>query len=214
MANSALPRPASCSRIWSAPADPNSINAVFLSHFHGDHINGLRNKAGAIVFPNARIFVPEPEWAWWMDDARMAAAPEAIKGAFATTRRVFVPITSTVTRFEPGADPLPGVRSLAAFGHTPGHTAFIIGDGAQKMMYWGDNTNVAALFVRNPDWAVAFDMDAETARVTRRRLADRVVRDRMPLSGFHLPGAASGIKSTRFFLFAGSDISVLNMPLT
>ena len=31
-----------------------------------------------------------------------------------------------------------------------------------------------ALFVRNPDWAVMFDMDAEAARQTRRRLADLV----------------------------------------
>jgi hypothetical protein len=62
----------------------------------------------------------------------------------------------------------------------------------QKMMYWGDTTNIAALFVRNPDWAVAFDMDAEAARVTRRRLADMVIREKMLLSGFHLPGAAIG----------------------
>jgi ribonuclease BN (tRNA processing enzyme) len=30
----------------SAGIDPNSISAVLLSHFRGDHINGLRNKAG------------------------------------------------------------------------------------------------------------------------------------------------------------------------
>ena len=56
--------------------DRAAIDTVIISHFHGDHINGLRNKAGAIAFPNAGIFVPQPEWAWWMDAARMAAAPE------------------------------------------------------------------------------------------------------------------------------------------
>jgi glyoxylase-like metal-dependent hydrolase (beta-lactamase superfamily II) len=176
----------------AAGIDPQSISAVFLSHFHGDHINGLRNKAGTVVFPNARIFVPQPEWAWWMDEARMAAAPEAMKGAFAATRRVFAPIASTVTRFTPGAELLPGVRSLPAFGHTPGHSAFIIGDGAQRLMYWGDNTNLAALFVRNPDWAVAFDLDAEAARLTRRRIADLAIRDKLLVAGFHLPGSALG----------------------
>ena len=62
----------------------------------------------------------------------------------------------------------------------------------QKMMYWGDNTNIAALFVRNPDWAVAFGMDAEAARITHRKLADMVIRDRILLAGYHLPGAAIG----------------------
>ena len=171
----------------------DSIDAVVFTHFHGDHINGLRNKAGAVVFPNARVFVPAPEWNWWMDDARMAAAPEAMKGAFAATRRVFGPIAPAVTRFDPGAELLPGVRSLAAFGHTPGHTALVVEGGAQKVMFWGDNTNVAALFVRHPEWSAAFDMDADAARVTRRRLADAAISDQMLVSGYHLPGSAIGI---------------------
>lgn len=180
-----------------AGIDPKSVTAVVFSHFHGDHINGLRNKAGNVVFPNAKIFVPEPEWQWWMDDARMSAAPEAMKGAFNATRRVFGPLASTVIRFEPGAELLPGVRSLPAFGHTPGHTVFTLEGGARKMMYWADTTNVAALFVRNPDWAVMFDMDAEAARLTRRRIADMVIRDGLLLAGYHLPGAAIGTLANR-----------------
>ncbi len=180
-----------------AGIDPQSITAVVISHFHGDHINGLRNRAGALVFPNAKIFVPAPEWNWWMDDARMAAAPEAMKGAFNATRRVFWPLAGTVTRFEPGSEILPGVRSMPAFGHTPGHTVFMLEGGSRKLLYWADTTNVAALFVRNPDWAVMFDMDAEAARLTRRRLADLAVRDNLLVAGYHLPGAAVGTLASR-----------------
>lgn len=188
--------------------DPQSITAVVFSHFHGDHINGLRNKAGALNFPNAKIFAPAPEWNWWMDDARMSSAPEAMKGAFAATRRVFGPIASTVTRFEPGAELVPGVRSMPAFGHTPGHTVFVIEGGAQKMMYWADTTNIAALFVRNPDWAVMFDMDAEAARLTRRRIADMVIRDNILLAGYHLPGAAIGTLSNRGSGYEFSSVAI------
>ena len=181
-----------------AGIDPKSITAVVFSHFHGDHINGLRNRAGALVFPNAKVYAPAAEWAWWMDDARMAAAPEAMKGAFAATRRVFGPIAGSVTRFEPGVDVLPGIRSVAAYGHTPGHTAFTIETGgAQKLMYWADTTNVSALFVRNPDWSVMFDMDADAARKVRRELADRVIKDNMVLAGYHLAGASIGRLAVR-----------------
>jgi glyoxylase-like metal-dependent hydrolase (beta-lactamase superfamily II) len=176
---------------------PESISAVVISHFHGDHINGLRNMRGDLVFPNARIFVPAPEWDWWMDDARMAAAPESFKGNFAATRRVFSPLASTVTRFVPGTEILPGVSSIPAAGHTPGHTAFVISGGSQKLLYWADTTNLAALFVRNPDWAIVFDMDPEAARVTRRRLADLAIRENMLVAGYHLPGAALGRLSVR-----------------
>ena len=177
--------------------DPASVTAVVISHFHGDHINGLRNKAGALVFPKAKIYVPTTEWNWWMDDARMAAAPEAMKNAFAATRRVFAPIASAVVRFEPGADVLPGVRSIPAFGHTPGHTAFAIEGGSHKVMFWADNTNIAALFVRHPDWSAVFDMDADAARATRRKLAEMAIDADMLVAGYHLPGAAIGTLSRR-----------------
>ena len=180
-----------------AGIDPASVTAVVISHFHGDHINGLRNKAGALVFPKAKIYVPTTEWNWWMDDARMAAAPEAMKNAFVATRRVFSPIASTVVRFEPGTEVLPGVRSIPAFGHTPGHTAFAIEGGSRKVMFWADNTNIAALFVRHPDWSAVFDMDADAARVTRRKLADMAIDAEMLVAGYHLPGAAIGTLSRR-----------------
>ena len=176
----------------AAGIDPKSITAVAFSHFHGDHINGLRNKAGVVAFPNAKIYVPAPEWAFWMDDARMAAAPEGMKGAFNGVRRVFGPIANTVVKFEPGAEILPGVRSLPAFGHTPGHTVFTVEGGSRKLLYWADTTNVSTLFVRNPDWAVMFDMDAEKARVVRRELSERVIRENLLLAGYHLSGSAIG----------------------
>ena len=49
---------------------PKSIDTVMISHFHGDHINGLLNADNTPAFPNAEIMVPEAEWAFWMDDAR------------------------------------------------------------------------------------------------------------------------------------------------
>lgn len=176
----------------AASIDPASINAVLVSHFHGDHINGLRNRDGALTYPNARIHVPAPEWNFWMDDARMAAAPESARGGFQNVRRVFGPIASSVQRFEPGTEPLPGIGSIAAYGHTPGHTAFSVRAGGQTFAYLGDLTNVAALFVRNPDWAVMFDMDAELARQTRRRLLDAAVDGNWIVGAAHWPTPAIG----------------------
>jgi glyoxylase-like metal-dependent hydrolase (beta-lactamase superfamily II) len=66
---------------------PEDINNVVLSHFHGDHINGLRYKNGSLVYPNARVHVPAPEHAFWTDEARIAAAPAPMQGAFAGVKR-------------------------------------------------------------------------------------------------------------------------------
>jgi hypothetical protein len=100
----------------------------------GGHINGLRNQDGDLVFSNATVYVPQPEWDWWMDDDRMANAPEAMTGALNATRRVFAPMADSVVKFEPGVEVLPSVPSLPAFGHTPGHTVFLIEGGEHGLL--------------------------------------------------------------------------------
>ena len=172
---------------------PQDIDTVLITHYHGDHINGLRNKAGEYVFPKAKVMVPAPEHAFWMDDAKMAAAPDAMKGAFNNVRRTFAQMPADMlVRFEPGSELAPGVRSVAAFGHTPGHTLFEVSSGGQSFHYVGDLTNVPALFARNPDWAVTFDMDAEAARKVRRETFARIVSANAMVGGFHFPFPAFG----------------------
>lgn len=176
----------------AAGFDPALVQTVVISHFHGDHINGLRLKDGTAVFPKAEVLVPAAEWDFWMDDARMSQAPEAMKGAFQGVRRVFGPIAKDVKRFEAGKEVVPGLTSVAAPGHTPGHTAFFLSSGSGKLMVMSDLTNHPALFVRNPDWAAVFDMDADQAKATRRRMLDMAALERAQVSFYHAPFPATG----------------------
>ncbi len=176
----------------AAGFDPARVNTIVISHFHGDHINGMRLKDGTAVFPNAEVMVPAPEWDFWMDDARMNQAPEAMKGAFQGVRRVFGPIANDVKRYEMNKEIVPGLTSIAAPGHTPGHTAYALSSGNGKLMIMSDITNHPALFVRNPDWAAVFDMDADQARTTRRRMLDMAAAERAQVSFYHAPFPATG----------------------
>jgi glyoxylase-like metal-dependent hydrolase (beta-lactamase superfamily II) len=176
----------------AAGFDPANVDTVIFSHFHGDHINGFRLKDGTSPFTKAEVHVPAPEWAFWMSDERMAAAPDAMKGAFSNVRRVFAPIAANVKQYTPGAEVAPGITSVAAFGHTPGHCTFVIASGSAKMMFMADTTNVPALFVRNPDWSAVFDMDADAARATRRRMLDMAATDKIQVAFYHAPFPANG----------------------
>ena len=172
---------------------PEDIDTVLITHYHGDHIQGLRRKDGSLVYPNAKVMVPEPEHAFWMDDATMNARPEAQRGGFMVARRVFAQMPADkLVRFAPGAEVAPGIRSVAAHGHTPGHTLFELQSAGQSFVYVGDLTNVPALFARNPDWAVTFDMDAEAARKTRREVFQRIVSSNAMVGGYHFPFPAFG----------------------
>ena len=82
----------------AAGIDPSDVDVVVISHFHPDHINGLWSKDDKIVFPKAEIMVPEPEWAFWMDEGKASAAPEGLKGNYANCKRVFGPLADKGTR--------------------------------------------------------------------------------------------------------------------
>ncbi|MBL8587498.1 MAG: MBL fold metallo-hydrolase [Methylobacteriaceae bacterium] len=176
----------------AAGFDPKDVDQVVISHFHGDHINGLRLKDGSAVFANAEIAVPAPEWAFWMDDAKMAAAPDGLKPAFQNARRVFGPIAKDVKQFEWGKEAAPGIVAVEAAGHTPGHTAFAIQSGPGRMMAMSDTTNHPALFVRNPTWAAVFDMDGDKAAATRRKLLDMAASEKTQVGFYHAPFPATG----------------------
>lgn len=171
---------------------PEQVNRVILSHFHGDHINGLRNKAGEAVFANAEIMVPEPEWAFWMDESRMSGAPEAMQQAFSNVRRVFEPVADDVARYSGERELLPGLTTVPAPGHTPGHSVFVLASGNDSLLLWADTTNKPELFVRNPGWHAVFDMDAAAAEANRRRLLDMAASERMRVAGYHFPFPANG----------------------
>ena len=175
-----------------AGIDPRAIDTILISHFHPDHIDGIKTKDGAKVFPNAEIIVPEPEWNFWIDDANMTPAEGAVKRYFLNARRIFKDIASEVRRFKPGAEVAKGIVSVPAYGHTPGHTAFAIHSRNQSMLAMSDTVRNPYLFARYPDWQPTFDMDGPQAVAARRQMLDRVVADRMLVQGYHFPFPACG----------------------
>ncbi|MGH6663362.1 MAG: MBL fold metallo-hydrolase [Pseudolabrys sp.] len=176
----------------AAGVKPGDIDTIVISHFHPDHIDGIKTKDGAKVFPNAEILVPEPEWAFWMDDANMSRASGAVHKYFLNARRIFKDIANEVQRFKPGAEVAPGIVSMPAYGHTPGHAAFAIHSGRQSMLAMSDTVRNPYLFARHPDWQPIFDMDGPLAVKARRAMLDRAAADRMLVEAYHFPFPACG----------------------
>ncbi len=170
----------------------DDIGTVIISHFHADHIGGLRRKDGALAFPKAEIMVPEPEWRFWMDEGLASTAPDAIKGNAATCHTMFDSIAKQVRRYEWGEEVLPGFTAVKASGHTPGMSAMQIASGNDAMMFVADITNNPLIFARHPEWQAMFDLDPQEATITRKTLLDRAAADHMRLSFFHAPFPATG----------------------
>jgi len=181
-----------------ADVAPKDIDIIMISHFHPDHIDGIKTKDGAKVFRNAEIKVPEPEWSFWMDDANMGRYAGVVHKYFLNARRIFSDIAGDVHRFKPGTEVAPGIMSIPAFGHTPGHTAFSVNSGSQSLLVMSDTAREPWLFVRHPQWQPSYDMDGPLAAKTRIDMLDRAASERMPVEAYHFPFPACGhiIKTT------------------
>lgn len=168
---------------------PEDVATVIISHFHGDHIMGLRHKDGTPMYPNAKLMVPQRECDHWLNEATMQAAPEAARSNFELARK-------TLTGFEWesyawGDEILPGFTAVQADGHTPGMSAIEITSGDDKLLFVADITNNPVIFLRHPEWQAVFDIDPVRTVETRRRLLDRAAAEHLRLHFYHAPFPAT-----------------------
>ncbi|MCW5681009.1 MAG: MBL fold metallo-hydrolase [Xanthobacteraceae bacterium] len=169
------------------------VTHVVISHFHGDHMNGLLGADNKPSFPKAQILVPAPEWAYFMNDDNMKKAPPGrMEGVFKNARRVFDALDRKVTQYQWGRPVLPGLTAVGTPGHTPGHTSFTLASGRESIFIQSDVTNIPALFLTNPGWHVTFDQDPKQAEATRRKTYDQLAAQKTRVQGFHFPFPALG----------------------
>ena len=173
----------------AAGIDAKAIDTVIISHFHGDHVNGLLKADNSLAFPNAEILVPAAEMKYWMDDGEMSRAPKGrMEGLFKNNRRVFSgEVMKRLRTYEEGKEVVSGITAVGTHGHSAGHNSHIVSSGSSKVFVQADVTHVPFLFARNPGWHAFYDQDPVMAEATRRKIYDMLVAERMMVQGFHYP---------------------------
>ena len=84
------------SNLQAAGIDRNAVDVVIISHFHGDHINGLVGPENKPAFPNAEVMVPEIEAAFWADESNTSKLPEPARPQMGNVKRVMGIVGSKV----------------------------------------------------------------------------------------------------------------------
>jgi len=162
---------------------PEQVDVVVITHMHGDHIGGLRGDGGA-TFANARYVTGATEFDFWGPTGNER---------FEAKMRPFVETTSFV---KDGDSIASGITAMAAFGHTPGHMAYLLESNGQTLLLAADFANHYVWSLAHPDWEVKFDRDKAAAAATRRRILSMLAAERMPFVGYHMPWPAVGYVET------------------
>jgi glyoxylase-like metal-dependent hydrolase (beta-lactamase superfamily II) len=175
----------------AAGIDLQTINTVILTHGHIDHISGLVSVEDTLTFPNATYYMDEREWAYWTHPGLTLSEPimpDALKQNFIQAARLHLPrIRDRVRLFTPNSELVPGITTLSAAGHTPGHTVLRIESDDQAMLHLVDVFHHPGFDLEHPHWQTVFDHDPDQAYETRRRLLDAVSAEGTLLLSYHMP---------------------------
>jgi len=172
-----------------AGIEPATIQTVFLTHAHPDHIGGLRTENGELTFPNAGVVLARREWEYWLDlstnnrfgSGEIFGTPGVEEYAHSWLQKYLFGLSESVTLCGDAFSLAPGVHAFACPGHTPGHMGVEVGG---EFLYLADLFTLPAQ-VEDLGWTMPSDADAARLVQSRREVLERAADEGLRLAMCH-----------------------------
>ena len=167
----------------AAGIEPVDIDTVIITHAHPDHIGGTLDEEGESVYANARYFIWKREWDFWFSETATEKTPENF---VALARKNLEGLQDRVSFLDDESEIIPGIRWVAAPGHTPGHIALSISSNDEQLLHISD-TVLYPLHLEHPDWTPIYDIIPEEAAASKRKIFDRAAEEKALVFAHHFP---------------------------
>ena len=197
--------------------EPEKVEHVLLTHMHGDHIGGML-RDGQKAFPNSSVVVSQREYDYWTGDDEMNKLPEGRRGNFMSARKVIEEYENKLVIFDyklirgiSESELSEGLTMIGAYGHTPGHIMFMLKDGDEQLLIWGDLTHALAVQMPHPEISVTYDLDPDMARISRLEVLEYVSANKIAVTGMHLPAPKIGMVVKKEGSAGGYDFVPLDL---
>jgi glyoxylase-like metal-dependent hydrolase (beta-lactamase superfamily II) len=161
---------------------PEDIDAVVFSHGHIDHIGGVVDESGKVLFPNAQYYIAQSDLEFWTDEGK-AGGP--LKDFIVHARKNLLPVRDRIVFYKDGQEFLPGVQAISAPGHTVGHTIFMVTSSGKSFAFLADLSHHPILLLEKPRMQFSYDTDPKQAAETRVKLLDMLAANKIPVMAYH-----------------------------
>ena len=171
----------------AAGYQPEQVDEIYITHMHADHVGGLM-AGDKLAFPNATVRADQHDADFWLSKANLDKAPADAKGFFQGAMASLNPYVAAgkFKPFDGDTELVPGIKAVAARGHTPGHSTYLVESQGQKLALWGDLMHVAAVQFAQPSVTIQFDTDSQAAAAQRKRAYAAAVKQGYLVGSAHL----------------------------